>query len=115
MAVEPSFQNYLLYMATASHTKTVTAYIGKAPLPARSQLRELRALLKKVAPKAKETIKWGAPVFEENRILLAFKAHKDFLTFMPTHSSIVPFREELEGYKTGKDTIQLPYDKPLTK
>lgn len=34
---------------------------------------------------------------------------------MPTHSSIVPFKKELEGYTTGKDTIQFPYTKPLPK
>ena len=34
---------------------------------------------------------------------------------MPTQSSLEPFKEELTAYKTGKDTIQFPYDKPLPK
>lgn len=94
---------------------TVDEYIGAAPKEAQKMLRELRALLKKVAPKATETIKWGSPVLEEKRILFAYTAHKAHINFMPTQSSLVPFKDELEGYKTGKDTLQLPYDKPLPK
>ena len=94
---------------------TVTEYINAAPKEARQKLRELRAILKKVAPKAKEAIKWGSPVLEEKRILFAYTAHKSHLNFMPTHSSLAPFKEELKEYNTGKDTIQFPYDKPLPK
>jgi uncharacterized protein YdhG (YjbR/CyaY superfamily) len=28
---------------------------------------------------------------------------------------MVPFKEELAKFQTGKDTIQFPYDKPLPK
>ena len=94
---------------------TVTEYINAAPKEAQKTLREVRAILKAVAPKATEALKWGSPVFEEKRILFAYTAHKSHLNFMPTHSSMVPFKKELEGYKTGKDTIQFPYDKPLPK
>ncbi len=76
---------------------------------------EIRAILKKVAPNATEGLKWGSPVFEEKRILFAYTAFKSHLNFMPTHSSMIPFKEELSGYITGKDTIQFPYDKPLPK
>lgn len=92
---------------------TVTGYINAAPVEARKKLRELRAILKKVAPRAKETLKWGTPVFEEKRILFAYAAYKTHLNFMPTRSAIIPFKKELAGYITGKDTIQFTYDKPL--
>jgi len=94
---------------------TVTEYINAAPPEAKRKLRELRAILKTVAPKAKEGLKWGSPVFEEKRILFAYSAFKSHLNFMPTQSSLVPFKKELAEYKTGKDTIQFPYDKPLPK
>ena len=94
---------------------TVTEYIKAAPRDAQKMLRELRAILKEVAPKAKEGLKWGSPVLEENRILFAYSAFKSHINFMPTHSSLAPFKEELKEYKTGKDTLQLPYDKPLPK
>ncbi|MEX2231161.1 MAG: DUF1801 domain-containing protein [Cyclobacteriaceae bacterium] len=92
---------------------TVTQYIKAAPPEAQKKLREIRAILKKVAPNATETLKWGSPVFEENRILFAYTAFKTHLNFMPTHAALKPFKEELTAYTTGKDTIQFPYDKPL--
>ena len=94
---------------------TVAEYIAAAPEQAQKHLKEIRSLLKKVAPKAKEAIKWGSPVFEEKRILFAFAAFKSHLNFMPTQSSLEPFKKELVDYKTGKDTIQFRYDKPLPK
>lgn len=95
--------------------KTIDEYIGAAPEAAQKKLHEIRAILKEVAPNATEAIKWGSPVMEEKRILFAFTAHKSHLNFMPTQSSLLPFSEELAEYKTGKDTIQFPYDKPLPK
>jgi uncharacterized protein YdhG (YjbR/CyaY superfamily) len=94
---------------------TVTDYIEAAPEEARDKLHELRALLKKVAPTATEKMKWGTPVLEEGRILFSYAAYKSHLNFMPTRSSLEPFQEELAGYKTGRDTIQLPYDQPLPR
>lgn len=94
---------------------SIAEYIRLAPKEAQAHLRELYAILKEVAPKAKENIKWGSPVFEEKRILFAFNAHKSHINFMPTHSSLEPFKDELREFKTGKDTIQLPYGKPIPK
>jgi uncharacterized protein YdhG (YjbR/CyaY superfamily) len=95
--------------------KTVDDYIDAAPEQAREKLIELRSLLKNIVPGAVESIKWGTPVFEEKRILFAFAAFKSHMNFMPTASSLEPFKKELEEFKTGKGTIQLPYDKPLPK
>jgi uncharacterized protein YdhG (YjbR/CyaY superfamily) len=94
---------------------TVTEYINAAPPKAQEKLREIRAILKKVAPNATETLKWGSPVFEDKRILFAYTAFKSHLNFMPTQSSISPFKDELSSFTTGKDTIQFPYNKPLPK
>jgi uncharacterized protein YdhG (YjbR/CyaY superfamily) len=94
---------------------TIDEYIRVAPKEGQTRLHEMRAILRKVAPKAKEVLKWGMPMFEENRILFAFGAFKSHLSFMPTPSAMKPFEKELEKYKTGKGSIQFPYDKPLPK
>lgn len=94
---------------------TVSEYIEAAPKEAQEKLHEIRAVLKKVAPNATETLKWGSPVFEEGRILFSYSAHKSHLNFSPTGPAMEPFKEELTKYKTGKDTIHFPYDQPLPK
>jgi uncharacterized protein YdhG (YjbR/CyaY superfamily) len=94
---------------------TIPGYIAAAPKPARKNLRELYAILKKAAPKARETIKWSTPVFEDTRILFAFAAYKSHVNFMPTPSVLESFRKELAEYTTGKGSIQFPHDAPLPK
>jgi uncharacterized protein YdhG (YjbR/CyaY superfamily) len=94
---------------------TVSEYIKAAPKDAHKHLRELRSILKSVAPRATEAIKWGSPVLEEQRILFSYKAFKSHLNFMPTGPALAPFKKELAEFETGKDTIQVPYDRPLPK
>lgn len=99
----------------ASKTKNVDEYINNAPDYAQEKLNEIRSLLKSVVPDASEELKWGQPVFIEKRILFSYSAYKNHLTFMPTGLVLEHFKSELSPFKTGKDTIQFPYDKPLPK
>ncbi len=92
---------------------TIDEYINAAPEQGQAMLRRIYTILKEIAPNATEAIKWGSPVLIEKRILFAFIAYKAHMNFMPTESSLLPFADELKEYKTGKDTIQFPYDKPL--
>lgn len=115
MAVPGNSEKLKSSIMTKAKPATVEEYIKNAPREAQAVLREIRDILKKAAPGASEAIKWGAPVLEEGRILFAYTAHKSHLNFMPTRSSLDPFRQKLAAYKTGKDTIQFPYDKPLPK
>jgi len=92
---------------------TVAEYIQACPKEGQKMLREMRAILKKVTPKATEALKWNTPVFEENRILFAYAAFKTHVSFMPTPGAMKPFKKELAAYTTGKGSIQFPYNKPL--
>jgi uncharacterized protein YdhG (YjbR/CyaY superfamily) len=92
---------------------TIAEYIRAAPREGQPHLRRLYAILKSVAPKAEETIKWGTPFFVEPRFLFAFSAHKAHLNFTPMAAGLEPFRKELAKHKTTKGMLQIPYDKPL--
>ena len=92
---------------------TIAEYIEAAPREGQAHLRRLYAILKSVAPEAEEAIKWGTPFFVEPRFLFAFSAHKAHLSFAPTQAALDAFREELEGHKTTRGTLQIPYKKPL--
>ncbi len=92
---------------------TIKEYIEAAPPAARSHLRQLYRILKSVAPNGTEAIKWGVPVFWQHRILFGFAAYKDHISFGPGSAAIKRFSKELAKHKTGKGTIQIPYNQPL--
>lgn len=94
---------------------SVTEYIAAAPKDAQGKLKEMRALLKKAAPKASEAIKWGVPTFSYTRILFAYNVIKGNISFMPTPPVLIVFKKELAKYVTGKATVKFPLDKPLPK
>jgi uncharacterized protein YdhG (YjbR/CyaY superfamily) len=93
--------------------KTVTAYINAAPKQARAKLRQMRACIRKAAPGAKETLKWGMPAFSYHRILVTFAVFEHHIGFYPTPSAVKAFRGELWGLTTAAASIQFPMEKPL--
>lgn len=97
----------------SSKSKTIEEYISQAPEQAHAHLLSIYHILKKIAPDATEAIKWSQPVFEQKRILFSFSAFKSHINFMPTGQTLSHFSDEIQDYKTGKDTIQFSYVKPL--
>ncbi|MES2470846.1 MAG: DUF1801 domain-containing protein [Patescibacteria group bacterium] len=95
--------------------ETVSEYINQAPKDAQKKLREMRAILKSVSPKAIESIKWRVPAFSYERILYAYAGFKHHIGFYPTPAAMKAFEKDLEKYKTGKGSINFPLDKPLPK
>ena len=92
---------------------TVPEYIDAAPKEAQKKLRELRAVIRKAAPKAKEGLKWGMPAYSLERILVTFAGFKHHVGFYPTPSAVKAFAKELSKFKQSSAAIQFPLDKPL--
>jgi uncharacterized protein YdhG (YjbR/CyaY superfamily) len=93
--------------------KSISEYISAAPKDARKKLREMRACIRKSAPGAKESLKWGMPAFSTRRILLMFGVFKHHIGFYPTAAAIKAFGKELLKFRTAKGSIQFPLEKPL--
>jgi len=98
---------------STSRPATIDEYIADAPAAGQPHLRRLHALLKRAAPAAEETIKWGAPFFIEPRFVFAFSAHKAHCSFAPPAATMEHFRDDLAKHKTTKGTLVLPYSQPL--
>ncbi len=93
--------------------KSITEYINAAPKEARRKLREMHACIRKSAPGAKESLKWGMPAFSYRRILVTFAAFKHHIGFYPTPSAVRAFANDLSKFATAKGSIQFPLEKPL--
>jgi|SRR4051812_43348550 uncharacterized protein YdhG (YjbR/CyaY superfamily) len=97
----------------AKKPETIDAYIAAAPAAGQAHLRRLHALLKSVAPKAQEAIKWGMPFFIEPRFLFSFSAHKAHLDFAPSADLLQRYAPQLGEYKATLHMLQVRYDQPL--
>ena len=93
--------------------KTIAEYIDAAPKETRKKLREMQACIRKAAPDAEESLKWGMPAFSYKRILVTFAAFKNHIGFYPTPDAVKAFHKELSMYVTASASIQFPLEKPL--
>lgn len=98
---------------TSKRPTTIAEYIKAAPKEGQPHLRQLYAILKSVAPKAEETIKWNTPFFVEPRFVFAFSAHKAHLSFAPVLSAMDVFSKELAKHTTTKGMLKVTYNEPL--
>ena len=92
---------------------TVSEYIKAAPAVAQPHLRKLRSILRSVAPKAEETIKWNTPFYVEPRFLFSFAAFKTYCVLVPTPAALAHFAKELAPYQKTRNFLKLPYAKPI--
>lgn len=92
---------------------TPAAYISAAPKEAQSKLRQLRATIKKAAPKAEEYMSYGMPAYRQDGILVYFAGYKNHVGLYATPKGNEAFKKELTTYKTGKGSIQFPLNAPL--
>ena len=92
---------------------SVSEYIQAYPKDVQKKLKEMRACVLSVAPKATEGLKWGMPAISYKRILVTYAAFKHHIGLYPTASPIQSFEKQLLKYKTAKGSIQFPLDEPL--
>ncbi|MCW2134449.1 iron chaperone [Arthrobacter sp. VKM Ac-2550] len=91
----------------------VDEYIGSFPESVQPRLRELRKISRAGAPIAAEGLKSGNPAYSLGTILFIFSGHQKHANFVFTPSTLAAFSDRLAGYKTGKGSVQLPYDEPV--
>ena len=93
--------------------QTIDEYIKSFPGDIQARLKQLRALIRRVAPEAQEKISYQMPTFYLNGNLVHFAAYPKHIGFYPTPSGIEAFQKELSKYKSSKGAVQFPLDAPL--
>ena len=100
---------------TTAKPKNIDDYISGFPEHIQKGLGQIRAVVKKVSPKAEEAISYGIPAFNLNgRYLVYFAGYKKHIGLYPVPSGNKLFEKDFAPYNTtGKGTIQFPLDKPI--
>jgi uncharacterized protein YdhG (YjbR/CyaY superfamily) len=77
-------------------------------------LRRVRQLVLEVDPELTQTLSYQMPTFKKHgKAVFHFAAQKKHLGIYPTPAAIEHFAARLEGYRTSKGAIQIPYSMPL--
>jgi uncharacterized protein YdhG (YjbR/CyaY superfamily) len=98
---------------TSRKPNDIDNYIRNFPADIQALLQQMRATIRQAAPRAVETISYMIPAFLLRGVLAYFAAFKGHIGFYPTSSGIAAFQKELAPYKSSREAVQFPFDKPL--
>lgn len=93
--------------------ENIDEYIGAFPNNVQAVLEKVRTTIQKAAPDAKEKISYSMPAFEQNGIVVYFAAFKNHIGLYALPSGHEAFKEELSKYKSGKGSVQFPFDQKM--
>ncbi len=88
---------------------TIEEYILSQDVDKQEELRLIRRILREALPEAEERISWSMPTYWKKHNILHFAASKEHIGLYPGPEAVRQFAEELQGYKTDKGTIRIPY------
>lgn len=94
--------------------KTIDEYIAGFPNDVQAILEKIRRTIRKAAPGAEETIKYGMPTFILKGNLVYFAAFKRHIGFYPPPATRdAKFKKELDPYRGPKGSCKFPLDEPI--
>lgn len=93
--------------------KTVDEYIAAAPKNLQEKLKQLRLVIKEIAPKALETISYSMPFYSYKGRLVYFACAKHHIGLYIPPPIIGDHAQQLKEYVTSKSAIQFPLDQDL--
>ena len=91
--------------------KTIDEYIQSQDKDKQEDLRYIRQILHSALPEAEERISWSMPTYWKKHNIIHFAASKKHIGLYPGPVAVEQFSIELQGYKTDKGTIRIPYGK----
>ena len=93
---------------------TIDDYIAASSDRARPILKKIRALVRKAAPEATETISYRMPAFKlDGRILLYFAAFKNHIGLFPPVKGDARIEKAVQPYAGEKGNLRFPLDEPM--
>lgn len=94
--------------------ETVDDYIAGFPGEVKERLKTLRGIIKKVAPKAAESISYNMPLYKnDGKLIVSFAAWKTHIGMYPAPQSSVEFKKKLKPYEGAKATLRFSHKEKL--
>lgn len=96
-------------ISTSNEPNSIDEYIKDFPKGVQIKLEQIRKVIKKAAPGAKEVISYQVPAFKMHDVLVYFAAFMNHISFFPISNPIKIFAKELSEYETSKGTIKISF------
>lgn len=94
--------------------KDIDSYIAGFPKDVQRVLREIRATIRRAAPRAEESISYQIPTFKlEGRPLVYFAGFENHVSVYPAPVGNPAFKGNLAAYASGRGTAKFPLGKPI--
>lgn len=93
--------------------KTIEAYVAAQQETHRPALNALHQCILTSMGEVEQRMSWGMPTYYKKGNLLHFSVHANHVTLHVGQEVLTHFSARLEGYTTGKGSIQLPFSKDL--
>lgn len=102
-------------MAKLEENRTaVDDYIQTFPEDVQKILYHIRSIIKEEAPQAQEKMSYSMATYILNGLIVVhFAGFKYHVGFYPTPTTIVHFKDKIQGYKYSENTIQFSYEQPI--
>ncbi len=91
----------------------VDAYINSAPKEYHAKLRQMRKIIRQVAPKSVERISYGMPFYGYNGRLAYFRLGNGYIGLYIPPMPFFEYTDEMKKYMSSKSTFQFPLSKKL--
>lgn len=90
-----------------SQAQTVDAYLAEVPPKRLAALQSLRALIRKIAPAAREKILYGMPCYTlDEEIYCGFASQKQYMALYVCADTVDQYRDQLGKLNCGKGCIR---------
>ena len=101
-------------MSPKTDFQSIDEYIAACPEQSQERLQQIRAVVKKLAPKAKERISYQIAAFELNgKNIIHFAGWKKHVSLYPVPAGGEAFESEVSKYVDGKGTVKFPLDEKM--
>jgi uncharacterized protein YdhG (YjbR/CyaY superfamily) len=91
----------------------VDEYISSAPSECRAKLRQIRKIIREVAPKSLERISYGMPFYGYNGRLAYFRLGRGYIVLYIPPIPFFEYTDEMKEYMSSKSSFQFLLNQKL--
>ena len=98
---------------TTGTPESIDDYNAGFPPEKRAILEQIRAVIRKAAPEAREVISYRMPTFMQGGVLVHYAAFKSHIGLYPPVSGDAELVDDLAPYAGEKGNLRFPLDRPI--